>query len=144
MVRCGNRLSIAGVNEDVTIAPTLRVLLAGLHSMDVLAIRPLLIRAGVERVTSCAMEELTDAVQVENPDVVFLRSESTGIADACYQLKRDRPRTRVLAMAWPEGQADLFELRLVGANIGYRGLRGLLEMIGELHSEGAEPSEGSA
>jgi len=74
-------------------------------------------------------DELLAAVREKRADIVIVAASAAGVADACYDLLQRRPDVKLLTIASGSGHADLFELRLLGVNVGAQGVIGALRAV---------------
>ena len=94
----------------------------------VLGDMPLVVAAMVRRALTDADIDVSALTRdppgsnAEEPDVVILPGERRKIPSACQTLLERGARTRVLTLMTDPEQADLYELRLVGSNVGLEGV----------------------
>lgn len=101
----------------------IRVVLAEMPSMVAGIVRGALLEAGIDVVGEFSDErEPASALDRWAADVVIVPTESSGVAQAYHDLLRARPRVKILALTTTAQRADLYELRLLGGNVGLQGV----------------------
>ena len=63
------------------------------------------------------------------PDVVIVSGRSAGVPRRYQDLLRRRPQVKLLAMTAAADGANLYELRPLGRNVGYRGVANAVRSV---------------
>ena len=101
----------------------IRVVLAGLPSMMAAIIREAVHNAGMEVVEVADYSEAVRlALEGHGADVVIVPTARTELTEAQGRMLRANPNLKVLTISASAHSADLFELRLLGADVGRSGI----------------------
>lgn len=122
--------------------PPVRVVLAELPSIVTAIVRDA-VREESIRIVDEVREpaELLEVVTRRRADVVIVPNETSGVARRHHELLRRRPGLRILTIAAMHDGADLFELRLLGSNVGRLGVvAAIRRVMGDRASSAGESS----
>lgn len=75
--------------------------------------------------------ELAEVVARQRADVVIVPTEASGVAQQHHELLRSNPDLKILTVASGSRSADLYELRLLGSNVGQRGVVAAIRAVME-------------
>ena len=98
----------------------IRVGLGALPALVIEMLRRALVDAGIDVVTLA--ESAAGWPDCRTVDVMIVPTDGDGIQPRSCDLLRRRPRTKMLTLSTETDHADLFELRLVGTNVGLQGV----------------------
>jgi len=98
----------------------IRVLLGEVPNVVAEVVRRALIDADIEVLT--LSQTLPSNRNGSVADVVILPGERSAIPPLCQELLQAGERTKILTLMTDAEQADLYELRLVGSNVGLEGV----------------------
>jgi len=98
----------------------IRVGLGGMPALVMEMLRRSLVDAGIDVVTLA--ESAAGWADCATVDVVIVPTDAAGIQARSCDLLRSRSRMKMLTLSTETDHADLFELRLVGTNVGLQGV----------------------
>jgi len=113
------------VNPDAKVEVDRRpisVLLSDVRSMVARMIRNALEDAGMLVIERRFDRESAPLESGWEPDVVIVSGKSAGVPPRYHDLVRRHPHLKLLAVTAAADRADLYELRLLGTNVGYQGV----------------------
>ena len=110
-------------HPPATRSQPIRVVLAEMPGMVAEIIQGALREAGIDVVGELLNgHEPSSALDHWAADVVIVPTDSSGVAHTYHDLLRSYPRVKVLTLTTTAKRADLYELRLLGSNVGLQGV----------------------
>lgn len=112
------------MHSDATRTTAYRVVLASMQDPLVAALVGSALREAGVRVSEVGTQEeaLVAAAGSPGATVVILPHTVPGLAEAYATALRANPRLRLLVVVTMRERADLLELKLLGSDVGYRGV----------------------
>jgi hypothetical protein len=102
---------------------SIRVVLAELPALVAAIVRDAVRGGDIQIVDEIGNRaELSDVVARQRADVVIVPTEGSGVARQYHELLCRNPDLKILTIAAVSHSTDLYELRLLGNNIGQRGV----------------------
>lgn len=98
----------------------IRVALGAMPALVTEMLQRSLVEAGIDVVTLA--ESAPGWEDCGTVDVVIVPTDATGIQPRSCDLLQSRPKMKMLTLSTKAEHIDLFELRLVGTNIGLQGV----------------------
>jgi hypothetical protein len=110
-------------NHDASTDSSIRVILAELPAMVAAIVRDAVTGEGI-----CIVDEvsgrpdLPELVGRHRAQVMIVPADASGVSRQYYELLRQTPGLKILTLAAVSHSADVYELRLLGTNVGRRGV----------------------
>jgi hypothetical protein len=110
-------------NPGITTDSCIRVVLAELPAVVAAIVRDAVTGEDIRIVAEVGgRSDLSDVVARGRAQVMIVPTEASGVARHYHDLLRRSPDLKILTIAAVAHSADLYELRLLGTNVGRRGV----------------------
>jgi hypothetical protein len=131
-------------DPGITTDPSIRVVLAELPAVVAAIVRDAVTGEGIRIVAEVGgRSDLSEVVTRREAQVMIVPADASGVARHYHDLLRRSPDLKILTVAAVEHSADLYELRLLGTNVGRRGVVAAIRAVTQDVVSNGSPSSSS-